>query len=69
MVEVNTLSTGASFGELAFINQTTRAATIQCLSNCSLAVLTKEDYQKIIQKIQLREINHKVDFLQDMPFL
>ena len=43
-VEVSKLQTGASFGELALINNEPRNATILCLTECYFAVLEKKDY-------------------------
>jgi CRP-like cAMP-binding protein len=53
--EIKKIKTGNSFGELALINHEPRAATIKCLSTCYLAVLSKEDYAKVLRKSQLRE--------------
>lgn len=69
MVEVSLLATGANFGELALINNEPRAATIQCLSNCYFAVLSRENYAKTLRKQQVRELNQKMDFLSSLPFL
>jgi CRP-like cAMP-binding protein len=43
-IKISRLVTGASFGELALINDQPRAATIQCLSDVYVAVLSKNDY-------------------------
>ena len=48
-------SSGESFGELALINDTSRAATIQCLTNCYFATLDREDYNRILKKIELKQ--------------
>ena len=48
--EVNTQSSGSSFGELALIHSQTRKATIKCKENCEFAVLDKENYKKILGK-------------------
>ena len=63
------LKSGDSFGELALINHEPRAATIKCISSCYLAVLSKEDYAKVLRKSQLREQNQTMDFLKGIPFL
>jgi CRP-like cAMP-binding protein len=49
------LVSGASFGELAFINEEPRAATIKCLTKCSFATLTKEEYNAFLSKIEIKE--------------
>ena len=69
MKEVAKLQTGSSFGELALINNEPRKATIMCLTDCHFAVLEKKDYVKILQKIQLKDFNKKVDFFAQLPFL
>ena len=55
MVDVSKLRTGASFGELALINNESRKATITCVTDCNFAVLEKSDYNKVLRKIQLKE--------------
>ena len=45
------LKAGQSFGEQALINSKPRMATIQCVTPCFFAVLTKNDYQKSFGKI------------------
>ena len=39
-VDVSTLSTGDSFGELGLINNEPRTATVNCLTNCYFATLS-----------------------------
>ena len=51
MVEVAQLKDGKSFGELALTTNKPRAATIRADTEVHLAVLCKEDYQKILGKI------------------
>ena len=53
-ITVANRSSGESFGELALINDTSRAATIQCLTNCYFATLDREDYNRILKKIELK---------------
>lgn len=43
-VEVAKLSYSHAFGELALIYDEPRAATVQCISDCYVAVLGKNDY-------------------------
>ena len=52
LVEFNTLKAGKSFCELALIKNQLRAATIQCLEDCHFAVIQKDDYEKVLQKIE-----------------
>jgi len=67
MTEVATLSAGQSFGELALISQKPRAATIRCLENCHFAVLSKQDYEKVLGKKEQALFNKMTDFLRSMP--
>lgn len=39
---------GLSFGELAFLNDSVRSASIICDSECILAVLSKKDYKDVL---------------------
>ena len=50
-VEVAQLTEGQSFGELALLNNAPRAATIFCLSDCYFATLDKEDYVRVLKKV------------------
>ena len=68
-VEVNVLSSGKDFGELALINKEPRAATIKCLTNCYLAVLEEDDYQRVLKKAHQRAETKKIEFLSQLPFL
>lgn len=54
-ITVAQISSGGSFGELALINDTSRAATIQCLSDCYFATIDREDYNRILKKIELKQ--------------
>ena len=49
-IKISRLLSGASFGELALINDQPRAATIQCLSDVNVAVLSKNDYQRVFSR-------------------
>jgi cAMP-dependent protein kinase regulator/cGMP-dependent protein kinase 2 len=44
---------GKSFGELALISNKPRAATIRCLKDCHFAVIEKQNYEKVLQKIEV----------------
>lgn len=67
-VEVKKLAEGGSFGELALLNDKPRAATIQCLTNCEFAVINRQDYQNILERIENRNIKSKIDFFTHLPF-
>ena len=49
--EVSKLKEGASFGEHALICDEPRSATIACLSECKFATLEKQEYLKILKRI------------------
>lgn len=65
--EVATLKGGSSFGELALISSKPRAATIRAKTRSYFAVLGKADYQKVLLKIQEKELNKKIDFFKSLP--
>lgn len=44
-VEVNQLSVGESFGELALLTMGPRSATVRCKDKCEFAVLGKDDFK------------------------
>jgi len=48
LTEVRTLGIGASFGELALIDNKPRAATIKCRENCDFAVFDKKHFNNIL---------------------
>jgi CRP-like cAMP-binding protein len=47
--EISIYSPGLSFGELALHNDNPRAATIKTQNYCVLAMLHKDDYNRIIR--------------------
>ncbi|CDW74956.1 UNKNOWN [Stylonychia lemnae] len=67
LIQVAKLVDGSSFGELALLEQKPRAATIRCLQNSHFMVLTKNDYVKVIGKIERRTYNEKINFLRNIP--
>ena len=68
-ITVANRSSGESFGELALINDTSRAATIQCLTNCYFATLDREDYNRILKKIELKQHHAQLQFVNQIPLL
>lgn len=62
------LKSGDSFGELAIINNEPRKATIKCMSDCKFAYLEKQEYDKALRKIHVRNFNKKIDFMSSIPF-
>eukprot|EP00347_Sterkiella_histriomuscorum_P021256 403334649 len=69
LMEVVQLTAGKSFGELALIKNKPRAATIKCLQPCHFAIMNKTDYQKVLQRIEYKNLHKIVDFLHQVPFM
>lgn len=59
---------GKAFGELALINNKPRLATVKCVSDCHFAVISKNVYERILKKIEVKNQNKLVDFFQHLPF-
>ena len=68
MIEVNTLTTGQSFGELALLYSKPRSATMFCATDCDFAVIEKFSYDKVIRTIQKKMQNERISFLRQIPF-
>ena len=62
-IEATILKSGKSFGELALIKKQPRAATIRCLEDSHFAVMSKSDYEKVLQKIEQKNMNKIIEFL------
>ena len=52
---------------MALLKDSPRNATIRCLSDCNFAVLLKDDYLRILGKIEDKKVTIFVDFLKDIP--
>jgi CRP-like cAMP-binding protein len=63
------LASGKTFGELALINDKPRAATIVCLQDCYLASIDRNAYHKVLQKLELKLTQQKIEFFSKIPFL
>jgi iron only hydrogenase large subunit-like protein len=57
------LGTGKSFGEKALITNSLRAANVCCTQNSHFAVMNKNDYDKVLRKIELKNQNKIIAFL------
>ena len=57
MVDVANLDSGKSFGEKALIEEKTRAASIQAITDCTFAVLKKDAYLRVLKKLETRMFN------------
>jgi len=67
-IEFTQLKSGKSFGELALIKNKPRAATIRCVEDCHFAVMSKDDYEKVLQKIEMKKIQKNIEFMHQLPF-
>ena len=63
-VEVLTLNSGQSFGELALLQDKPRAASIVAETDCHFALLGRRDYERILEKIERKETEAKVQFFK-----
>jgi CRP-like cAMP-binding protein len=66
-LKVGSAEAGASFGELALLQDKPRAASVVCESACSFGVINKDDYVRIIGRHAKRLLDAKVDFLATLP--
>lgn len=49
------------------LEQKPRMATIRCLKTSHFMVLSKDDYNNVIGKIEKRAYNEKINFLRNIP--
>jgi CRP-like cAMP-binding protein len=61
------LIAGQSFGDHALLQDRPRSEEAVCETDCSLAVLNKATYRKVMGKLEDRRLNAKVDFLRSLP--
>lgn len=68
-MEFKRLTKGEFFGELALQNNkpSTRAATIKCTKRCIFGIVKKEDYRRVVGKIQQRAKTKVNSFLSSLP--
>ncbi|CAD8156282.1 unnamed protein product [Paramecium octaurelia] len=57
MEAVRILNKGESFGELALLHKQPRLATIQCNTDCTFAVLDKQQFKHILQEEQQKQLD------------
>jgi CRP-like cAMP-binding protein len=62
--ELQKLMTGKSFGEKALITNSLRAANVVCSKDCHFATVAKQDYDRVLRKIELKVQNKIIAFLQ-----
>jgi CRP-like cAMP-binding protein len=66
-LKVGSAEAGASFGELALLQDKPRAASVFCESSCCFGVINKDDYVRIIGRHARRMLEAKIDFLATLP--
>ncbi|OMJ88761.1 hypothetical protein SteCoe_9224 [Stentor coeruleus] len=67
MVEVTSLNSGSSFGELALENNKPRAASIRCRTKSHFIYLEKSDYERLVSRMIIEKRASLVNFLQALP--
>jgi CRP-like cAMP-binding protein len=65
--QLSVLKAGSGFGELALINDQLRAASILCREPTYLAVLERDEYKRILGRIDDAKLEAKVQLLQRHP--
>lgn len=68
MREIAVVKEESAFGEYALIENKPRSATIQCIEDCLFAVLNKQEYTKVLLKIEKKMMNEKALFLKSVPY-
>lgn len=63
------LKPGQMFGEVGLTMKKTRAATVICKEDCELAVLNYEDFGRILQKVERKIIESRVEFFKEKIFV
>lgn len=64
-IQVNTLEAGSLLGELALMNDQPRTATVQCLADCKLLVIRRNDFDNVLKEEMIRKGDDKLRFLID----
>jgi len=68
-VPINAIGEGGSFGELALIYGTPRAATIKAKTDCRLWLIDRNTYRRILMGTTLRKRKLYETFLEKVPIL
>lgn len=67
--KVASLEAGIGFGELALLERRgTRNASIKAEEKCYLGVISKEDFQLSLKKIETSQKNKVMDFIGNIPY-
>ena len=61
--QLTVLRQGECFGELALLSHKPRAASVLCREECHFAILERDDYTRILGRIQDSKLQEKVDIL------
>ena len=62
------LKAGQIFGEVGLSMKKTRSATVICNQDSEVAVLSCEDFNKILQNVEKKSIENRVDFFRESVF-
>ena len=62
--EANQLTDGMEFGEYSLLNNSARLASIQCITNTHVLVLSKENYSNLLGKIDHKRFDEIVHFFR-----
>lgn len=65
--KVASLEAGKSFGEIALIKSKPRQARIICEENWEFATLSKDDFSRILAKVEVKLANDNIDFFLNIP--
>lgn len=63
-IQLTTVKSGGSFGELALLYDTTRVVTAQCAMESHCVSLTRMDFREILQKAEQERHTDLFDFLR-----
>lgn len=45
-----------------------RAATIRCLTDCEFAIVDRQDYKRVMGRLEQAKMNKIVEFLASLPY-
>ena len=62
------MKAGEAFGESALVHDSPLQESILCLTNCHFAVLTKQKYEELLKKIEMKTRDGWKHFFRSHPF-